>query len=83
MSSLYNQINQKNQRLPNNIQQIIQMAKNTQNPQQLLNTIAQQNPQISQLMQLINTNNITPKQLFMNMANQKGINPNDIISMLK
>ena len=83
MSNLYNQINQRNQLLPNSIQQIIQMAKNTQNPQQLLNTIAQQNPQVLQLMQMINTNNITPKQMFMNMANQKGINPNDIISMLK
>ena len=83
MTSLYNQINQRSQQLPNNIQQIIQMAKTTQNPQQLLNILSQQNPQVSQFMQMINTNNITPKQLFMNMANQRGVNPNDIIAMFK
>lgn len=85
MNSLYNQLNPQNQQVQNNkgIQQIIQMAKSGNNPQQLLNNLAGQNPQLNQAMQLINSGKITPKQLFMNMANQQGINPNDIISMLK
>ena len=84
MNSLYNQLNQANQPAQNNvIQKIIQMAKSGNNPQQLLNSLAGQNPQLNQVMQLINSGKMTPKQIFMNMANQQGVNPNDIISMFK
>ena len=84
MNSLYNQLNQSNQPAQNNIiQKIIQMAKSGDNPQQLLNSLAGQNPQLNKVMQLVNSGKITPKQIFMNMANQQGVNPNDIISMLK
>ena len=84
MNSLYNQLNQTNQPAQNNgIQKIIQMAKSGNNPQQLLNSLAGQNPQLNQVMQLVNSGKMTPKQIFMNMANQQGVNPDDIISMLK
>ena len=84
MNSLYNQLNQTNQQSQNNgIQKIIQMAKSVNNPQQLLNSLAGQNPQLNQVMQLVNSGKMTPKQIFMNMANQQGVNPDDIISMLK
>lgn len=84
MNSLYNQLNQTNQPAQNNvIQKIIQMAKSGNNPQQLLNSLVGQNPQLNQVMQLVNSGKMTPKQIFMNMANQQGVNPNDIISMLK
>ena len=84
MNSLYNQLNQTNQPAQNNvIQKIIQMAKSGNNHQQLLNSLAGQNPQLNQVMQLVNSGKMTPKQIFMNMANQQGVNPNDIISMLK
>lgn len=84
MNSLYNQLNQTNQTVQNNgIQKIIQIAKSGNNPQQLLNSLAGQNPQLNQVMQLVNSGKMTPKQIFMNMANQQGVNPNDIISMLK
>ena len=84
MNSLYNQLNQTNQPAQNNvIQKIIQMAKSGNNPQQLLNSLAGQNPQLNQVMQIVNSGKMTPKQIFMNMANQQGVNPNDIISMLK
>ena len=84
MNSLYNQLNQTNQPAQNNvIQKIIQMAKSGNNPQQLLNSLAGQNPQLNQVMQLVNSGKMTPKQIFMTMANQQGVNPNDLISMLK
>ena len=84
MNSLYNQLNQTNQPAQNNvIQKIIQMAKSGNNPKQLLNSLVGQNPQLNQVMQLVNSGKMTPKQIFMNMANQQGVNPNDIISMLK
>ena len=84
MNSLYNQLNQTNQTVQNNgIQKLIEMAKSGDNPQQLLNSLAGQNIQLNQVMQLVNSGKMTPKQIFMNMANQQGVNPNDIISMLK
>ena len=84
MNSLYNQLNQTNQPAQNNvIQKIIQMAKSGNNPQQLLNSLAGQNTQLNQVMQLVNSGKMTPKQIFMTMANQQGVNPNDLISMLK
>ena len=40
----------------------------------------QRNPQVQQLIQLSNND---PKQAFYNLAEQKGINPNDILDILK
>lgn len=83
MNSLFQQLNPTNQvnpQLQNNpIQQIIQMAKSGANPMSLLGN----NPQLSQLLNFAKGQNISPKQLFFNMAQQQGINPQEIISMLK
>lgn len=80
MSNLYQQLNQNqiNKQSQNNLQQLVQMAKNGVNPIQLMSN----NPQYQGIIQMLNSG-ITPKQLFLNMAQQRGINPNDIISMLK
>lgn len=88
MSNLYNQINPQNQtsqQLQNNpaIQQIVNMAKSGTNPIQMIQMLAGQNPQVQNIMNILNNGKISPKQLFMNMANQKGINPNDVINMFK
>lgn len=88
MSNLYQQINPQNQtnpQLQNNqgIQQIINMAKSGGNPMQMIQSIAGQNPQMQNMMNILNSGKMSPKQLFMNMANQRGINPNEIINMLK
>ena len=83
MSNLYQQLNPASQINPssqnNGVQQIIQMAKSGINPMNLLNN----NPQLAQLLNLAKGQNITPKQLFFNIAQQQGVNPNDIIAMFK
>ena len=64
--------------LLNNIQRVkglMQMANG--NPMALL----QNNPQMRQVMQMLQTQN--PEQVFRNMANQMGVNPNDILSQLR
>lgn len=88
MSNLYNQINPQNQtsqQLQNNpaIQQIVNMAKSGTNPMQMIQMMSGQNPQMQNIINILNNGKISPKQLFMNMANQKGINPNDVINMFK
>jgi len=62
----------------NNIQQVkglMQMANG--NPMALL----QNNPQMRQVMQMLQKQ--SPEQAFRNLANQMGINPNEIINQLR
>lgn len=85
MNNLYQQLTQ-NQPLPNNLQQIKQMAnlfKNAKNPQQLISNMVNQNPQMRQMMNTLQNSGKSPKDLFYEMAKQKGIDPNQIINMLQ
>lgn len=72
---------------PNNsfnmIKQMTDMLKGKNNPEQMIQLLAQQNPQIANIMRLVNSNGGNAKDLFMREAQRKGIDPNQIISMLK
>ena len=57
--------------------------KSAQNPQQMLNNMMMQNPQYQQVMNYINQNGGDAKTAFYKMAQEKGVNPNDIINALK
>lgn len=52
------------------------------NPEQAMQNLAQQNPQIFGIMQMANSAG-SLKNLFYQTAKQKGIDPNAIISQLK
>ncbi len=62
---------------------MFQTLKNSKNPQQLLMNMAQQNPKTKQVLDMINSSGKSPKDLFYAMAKQKGIDPNQILNMLK
>lgn len=62
------------------IKQMWNNLKTISNPQQAINQALQNNPQIQQLIQLSNGN---PEQAFYTLAKQRGIDPNDILNMLK
>lgn len=86
-SSIYSQMNSQN-RMQNNgqINQIKQLAnalKNSNNPMQLLQNVGQNNPQIANVMSMLNNSGMSAKDMFYQVANQRGINPNDIMSILK
>ena len=66
-----------------NIKQMINLIKGKNNPNQMLQMLAQQNPQVSQIMNMLNGSHMSPKQLFMQTAHQRGIDPNTIINQLK
>ena len=85
MNSLYQEM-MGNQNLPNNLRQIKQMAnlvKNVNNPQQLLTNLVSQNPQMKQVLDMIQSSGKSPRDLFYEMANQKGVDPNQILNLLK
>lgn len=80
MNSLYRQMSQQgNQSLLN----MINLFKNSSNPQQLLYQMARQNPQLNNVLNLIQTSRKSPKDLFYQMAEQRGINPKDILQQLQ
>lgn len=65
------------------IQQIkdtLSLIKNAGNPQVLVEQMLNQNPQVKGILA---QNNNDPKKAFYSMANQMGINPDEILSMLK
>ena len=61
------------------VTQTIQMIKAISNPQ----TMIQQLPQFKQVMDYVNENGGDPQRAFYKMADQMGINPDDIINQLK
>ena len=65
-----------------NIKSMMNMVKGAQNPQAMLQSMLMNNPNYSQIMNLINQYG-DPKSAFFALAQQKGIDPNQIINMLK
>ena len=57
--------------------------KAAQNPQAAMTQMLQNNPQYSRLTQLLKENNGNAQQAFYNLANQMGMNGDEIINMLK
>ena len=58
------------------------MIKNSVNPAQLFQNMAKTNPQVQSIMQMIQQTNQTPKELFYQTAQQRGIDPNQVLGML-
>ena len=53
------------------------------NPQAMLNQMMQNNPQYKQVMDYVNKNGGDPKTAFYKMAEEQGVNPDEILNMLK
>ena len=84
MPQILQQLQGKN--LPGNLGQIKQMmgmVKNAGNPQAMMNQLIQSNPQMGQVMQLINQSGGDPQKAFYAACQQKGVDPNEILNMLK
>lgn len=67
----------------NKIKQMVNMMKSGGNPQTILTQMASQNPQMKQMLSLIGNKNINPKEIFFNACKQRGVNPDDILNMIK
>lgn len=80
MNKLFQQLNQnKNLLSPNNnLKDMIKVFKG--NPQGMTNMLLQKNPQ---LQQIISQSGGDAKTAFYNLARQRGVNPDDVLNMLK
>ena len=67
----------------NQVRQMINMFKGVNNPQALLQSMIAKNPQLQSVMNYINQNGGNPKDAFYKMAQEKGIDPEEILQMLK
>lgn len=65
------------------IKQMMGMINSAGNPQAMMNHMLTSNPQFKQVMDLINQSGGDPRKAFYALAEQKGIDPNDILSMMK
>ena len=65
------------------IKNMMKLMKGNTNPMQLLQSMSKNNPQLQQVMAMINQSGKSPKDLFYELAKQKGINPDDIINQLR
>lgn len=84
MNNLFKQLNNQSiKSLPNtNGNNLLKTFLNSSNPNELINSLISQNPQLQGIMQLFNSSGQTPKQFFYNYANSKGINPDSFINSL-
>lgn len=59
----------------------LSMLNSAKNPQQVLQQLAQKDPKIAQVIQLVQGKN--PQQVFYAMCQQRGVDPNTILNQLK
>lgn len=65
------------------IKNMMNMLRSAGNPQMMLQQMMSQNPQMQQAIQYVNQNGGNAKQAFYKLAEQKGVNPDEILNMLK
>lgn len=72
--------------IQNNLGQIKQMMntiRSAGNPQAMMQNMLSSNPRYKPVMDLIRQNGGDAKQAFYSVCQQKGINPQDVLNMLK
>lgn len=62
------------------VKQMVQMIKSSGNPQQMINQMVSRNPRLNQL---INQYGGDPKTAFYKYAEANGVDPNEILNMMK
>lgn len=65
------------------IKELMNTVKTAQNPQTALQALINNNPQLKQAMDLVQQNGGDPEKAFYKLAEEKGVNPDDILNMLK
>jgi hypothetical protein len=80
MNPILQTLNQSNMSRIGQAKQMAQMFKSASNPNALVNQMMSQNPQVRQI---INQYGGDPKTAFYKYAEANGIDPNDVLGMLK
>ena len=69
--------------IPPQIRQMIGMIKSAGNPQAMMAQLMQNNPQMQQAMQIVQQYGGDANKAFYALAQQKGIDPQEILDLLK
>ena len=86
MNKLYQQLNPAKPQLQKNISNIRNMMRTlrgVQNPNDILQQIATNNPQMGKVLSMVKTSGKSPKDLFYSLAQEKGVDPNEILRQLQ
>ena len=67
----------------NNIMNMFNMLKNANNPQAMIKQLMMNNPNVKSAVDYINANGGNAQDAFYKLANEKGVNPEDILSQFK
>lgn len=65
------------------IKQMMGMVRSAGNPQAMISQIASQNPQMKQVLDLVNQSGGDPKKAFYSACKSRGVDPESIIKMLR
>ena len=65
------------------IKQMMGMVQSSGNPQMMINQILGNNPHYAQIQKLISDNGGDAKAAFYSLANQMGIDPNEVLNALR
>lgn len=59
------------------------MVRSAGNPQAMIQSLAQNNPQMKQVMDLVSQSGGDPRSAFYKMAEEKGVDPEQVLSLLR
>ena len=65
------------------VRQMMNMVRGAQNPQAVLSQLAMSNPQMRQVMDIVQKHGGDPMAAFRAEAEARGVDPNEILNMLK
>ena len=86
MNKLFQQLNPNTNPQLNNLSGIKQMMKTVQtfsNPRQAIQSMMTQNPQVKQALNLVQMCGGDPRTTFYRLAEEKGVNPEEVLNALK
>lgn len=65
------------------VKQMMQMVQSAKNPQLMLNMMAERNPQMKQVLDIVNQYGGDPMKALNEKAKELGVNPDEIMNMLR
>ena len=77
------QIPQLQQKLPIQKNNLFQQFLSSSNPEQFIQNMIMKNPKLNNVMSLLQSSNMSPKQFFYNYAQQNGVNPDQFLNSMR
>ena len=65
------------------VRQMLQLVRSSNNPSAALQMMAQKNPQLKQVMDVVNQSGGDPQKAFYTLCQQRGVDPQQILNALK